>query len=588
MKAKGLTALCALLILFLPGSVQSQTCTYALSPVSSAFSSQAPATQSVSVTTQMGCSWSATESLSWLSLLSGEAGTGSGTVTYSLAANTNGYARTGRVTIANQPFIVRQAKGVFSDIDQNHWAYPSIYAIYAENITTGCGNNNFCPSQTVTRGQMAAFIVRSKFGETFRYTTTAYFSDVPADHNFFKYVQKMKDEGITTVTGTYMVDQPVTRGQMAAFLVRAKFGEDFSYTTTPYFSDVPADHNFFKYVQKMKDEGITTVTGTYMVDQEIPRDQMAAFLERMFLKDASRQFVAELQDLSEKVISGEITDEEMMSQLATLVTAIDNSTNGSDWFKTYLEQMVLGYALTSSASAPAGALAFRYQAAANSSSDTINQSKSWKWLSDFISSIKTKLDEWDAQAYRMVVGSEDKANGLSTVVVHKNIFDSNLSLEQQIQLRADASQNPIQAQCELKQLTTGTGCATGTVPTGCVSGECPNFPSVAYGAYNVIVEYSEGGTESFTLRNDNTSAFQTALQSSLRTKAQAYENWCNAWAQDCPDNICYPFETKYSAWKGNYFTIKERIKADYYPTHESPESVVETRWVKFTVMWASP
>ena len=528
MKAKGLTALCALLILFLPGSVQSQTCTYALSPVSSAFSSQAPATQSVSVTTQMGCSWSATESLSWLSLLSGEAGTGSGTVTYSLAANTNGYARTGRVTIANQPFIVRQAKGVFSDIDQNHWAYPSIYAIYAENITTGCGNNNFCPSQTVTRGQMAAFIVRSKFGETFRYTTT------------------------------------------------------------PYYSDVPADHNFFKYVQKMKDEGITTVTGTYMVDQEIPRDQMAAFLERMFLKDASRQFVAELQDLSEKVISGEITDEEMMSQLATLVTAIDNSTNGSDRFKTYLEQMVLGYALTSSASAPAGALAFRYQAAANSSSDTINQSKSWKWLSDFISSIKTKLDEWDAQAYRMVVGSEDKANGLSTVVVHKNIFDSNLSLEQQIQLRADASQNPIQAQCELKQLTTGTGCATGTVPTGCVSGECPNFPSVAYGAYNVIVEYSEGGTESFTLRNDNTSAFQTALQSSLRTKAQAYENWCNAWAQDCPDNICYPFETKYSAWKGNYFTIKERIKADYYPTHESPESVVETRWVKFTVMWASP
>jgi hypothetical protein len=588
MKAKGLTALCALLILFLPGSVQSQTCTYALSPVSSAFSSQAPATQSVSVTTQMGCSWSATESLSWLSLLSGEAGTGSGTVTYSLAANTNGYARTGRVTIANQPFIVRQAKGVFSDIDQNHWAYPSIYAIYAENITTGCGNNNFCPSQTVTRGQMAAFIVRSKFGETFRYTTTAHFSDVPADHNFFKYVQKMKDEGITTVTGTYMVDQPVTRGQMAAFLVRAKFGEDFSYTTTPYFSDVPADHNFFKYVQKMKDEGITTVTGTYMVDQEIPRDQMAAFLERMFLKDASRQFVAELQDLSEKVISGEITDEEMMSQLATLVTAIDNSTNGSDRFKTYLEQMVLGYALTSSASAPAGALAFRYQAAANSSSDTINQSKSWKWLSDFISSIKTKLDEWDAQAYRMVVGSEDEANGLSTVVVHKNIFDSNLSLEQQIQLRADASQNPIQAQCELKQLTTGTGCATGTVPTGCVSGECPNFPSVAYGAYSVIVEYSEGGTESFTLRNDNTSAFQTALQSSLRTKAQAYENWCNAWAQDCPDNICYPFETKYSAWKGNYFTIKERIKADYYPTHESLESVVETRWVKFTVMWASP
>jgi hypothetical protein len=130
---------------------------------------------------------------------------------------------------------------------------------------------------------MSAFIIRSLYGETFSYTTTPYFSDVPADHTFFKYVQKMKDDGLTTVTGTYAVDGIVTRGQMAAFIIRAKYGETFDYTTTPYFTDVLSTHNFFKYVQKMKDAGITAATGAYDVNGTVTRDQMAAFLGRAFL-----------------------------------------------------------------------------------------------------------------------------------------------------------------------------------------------------------------------------------------------------------------------------------------------------------------
>jgi hypothetical protein len=47
---------------------------------------------------------------------------------------------------------------------------------------------------------------------------------VPATHPFFKYVQKLKDEEITTLTGIYGVDDNVTRAQMAAFLARAFWG----------------------------------------------------------------------------------------------------------------------------------------------------------------------------------------------------------------------------------------------------------------------------------------------------------------------------------------------------------------------------
>jgi len=173
----------------------------------------------------------------------------------------------------------------FTDVPSTHWAFDYVMAIYNNSITLGCSQNplKYCPDDNVTRGQMAAFIIRAKYGETFSYTTTPYFTDVPSAHTFFKYVQKLRDDGITAVTGTYGVDNYVTRGQMAAFIIRAKFGENFSYTTTPYFSDVPATHNFFKYVQKLKDEGITAVTGTYYVDNNVTRAEMAAFLARAFL-----------------------------------------------------------------------------------------------------------------------------------------------------------------------------------------------------------------------------------------------------------------------------------------------------------------
>jgi hypothetical protein len=181
---------------------------------------------------------------------------------------------------------------IFSDIPYRYWAEDYITAIYNIEITIGCTQDDpntpenerrYCPEDSVTRGQMAAFIIRAKYGEDFSYTTTPYFTDVPSTHTFFKYVQKMKDEGLTVVSGIYMVDEPVTRGQMAAFIIRAKYGENFSYTQTPYFNDVPSTHNFFKYVQKMKDEGITAVTGNYGVDNIVNRAQMAAFLARAFL-----------------------------------------------------------------------------------------------------------------------------------------------------------------------------------------------------------------------------------------------------------------------------------------------------------------
>ena len=171
----------------------------------------------------------------------------------------------------------------FADVPSSYWAASYINAIYEKGLTQGCGNGNYCPDDYLTRGQIGTFLTRAKYGENFTYTTTPYFSDVPSDNGYFKYIQKFRDDRITWTDGVYGVNDLVSKGVMAVFIIRAKYGENFTYTTTPYFSDVPSSNFYFKYVQKLKDDGITKATGTFGVDLHITRADMAVFLSRAFL-----------------------------------------------------------------------------------------------------------------------------------------------------------------------------------------------------------------------------------------------------------------------------------------------------------------
>jgi hypothetical protein len=183
--------------------------------------------------------------------------------------------------------IVNVNAEVFSDVPESNGAYDYIYTMYNLDITGGYPDGTYRPSQNVTRGQMAAFIIRALFGEDFTYESTPHFNDVPESHGLFKYIQKMYEEGITTgyPDGTYRPSQNVTRGQMATFIIRPLLGEVFTYEDTPHFTDVPDTHGAFKYIQKMYEEGITTgyPDGTYRPSQNVTRGQMATFIIRGFM-----------------------------------------------------------------------------------------------------------------------------------------------------------------------------------------------------------------------------------------------------------------------------------------------------------------
>jgi hypothetical protein len=178
----------------------------------------------------------------------------------------------------------------FADLgDQTANEVAAIQLLATYGITSGCSTMPFdyCPDEAVTRGQMAVFIIRSIYGSNnFSYTQTPFFTDVPAGAQFFKYIQKMYDLGITkgeTAT-TYGPNDTVTRGQMAVFIIRARYGAGvaFNYSQTPYFTDVPANAQFFQYIQKMKDVGITSgeTATTYGPNDPVTRGQMAVFVMR--------------------------------------------------------------------------------------------------------------------------------------------------------------------------------------------------------------------------------------------------------------------------------------------------------------------
>ncbi|MDQ3349019.1 MAG: hypothetical protein M3545_13750, partial [Acidobacteriota bacterium] len=87
---------------------QAAGCSYTLSSSSTNVPGGGGAA-SVGVTSAAGCAWTAASNAGWITLTGGSSGTGSGTVSFSVAAHT-GARRSGTLTIAGHAFTVTQAE----------------------------------------------------------------------------------------------------------------------------------------------------------------------------------------------------------------------------------------------------------------------------------------------------------------------------------------------------------------------------------------------------------------------------------------------------------------------------------------------
>jgi hypothetical protein len=179
-----------------------------------------------------------------------------------------------------QCIYVHNSLGLFSDVQFSHFAYGFVMKIFDAGITGGCSAipPKFCPDDTITRGQMAVFIEAAL--EHSPNTCVGRFADVSLDSPFCGFIERLSDDGITGGCGgnNFCPNDPVTRGQMAVFIEAAL--RNPANICTARFADVPGENSFCGFIERLADDGITggCGPGLFCPDEPVTRAQMAVFL----------------------------------------------------------------------------------------------------------------------------------------------------------------------------------------------------------------------------------------------------------------------------------------------------------------------
>ena len=159
----------------------------------------------------------------------------------------------------------------------------NIDKIAAAGITRGCNppvNDKYCPTKSVTRGQMAAFLRRDLGLEA---VTTDYYSD-DGDSIFEEDINALTEAGIAfgCTETEYCPAEPLRRDELAEYFVRA-YGFANPEETDFFVDD---DGNQFEAaINAMAANGITVGCNApdfdrYCPDTNLSRAQMASFIVR--------------------------------------------------------------------------------------------------------------------------------------------------------------------------------------------------------------------------------------------------------------------------------------------------------------------
>jgi S-layer homology domain len=280
-------------------------CSGALSPDAQVAASGGGGT--VTVTIKTGCNWTAQSNAGFVSFNGATGGTGSGSVSYTVATNA-GAPRTGTLSIAGKVFTITQdGPPEFADVSPGDSFFDAIDLLFDAGVTVGCVQGNspqtrkFCPKDNLTRAQTATVIVRAVTGELTPslYNHAQYFQDEPSTDQYFPYVQKLTDPDITIGCSQnprrFCPGEAVPRWQMAVFMVRARlalYGAGFSSFDVPYFGDSPVDvtGGSFPFIQRAYEEKVTAGCSQspllFCPDELVTREQMAAFVMRALFNQA--------------------------------------------------------------------------------------------------------------------------------------------------------------------------------------------------------------------------------------------------------------------------------------------------------------
>jgi len=176
----------------------------------------------------------------------------------------------------------------YSD-DAGGWYSETIQKAADYGLMEGYPDGSFGVGDDMTRAEFVTVLGRM-FGWEAVTPEVPTFSDCPADKWYFSAVETAAAQGVTEVTGAFRPNEPISRGDIAAMLVRALgYGDlaaERSAASLP-FSDVEG-HPLGGYIAMAYHFGITNgIEGPegqlmFLPDSSAPREQCAAMLVRAY------------------------------------------------------------------------------------------------------------------------------------------------------------------------------------------------------------------------------------------------------------------------------------------------------------------
>jgi hypothetical protein len=168
------------------------------------------------------------------------------------------------------------------DVDRFSSDFLYVGTLHEDGVVNGCSSTEFCPENTLTRGQMAKVIIRGLGESTGTYR--GYFNDVPSTNTFWREIEALKELGITAGcnANNYCPNAAVTRGQLATFLARAMKIDHLTSRNNHFSDDNTNVHQ--NNINLLRDRGIVAGCGgtSFCPNSGVKRKDMARWVVRAF------------------------------------------------------------------------------------------------------------------------------------------------------------------------------------------------------------------------------------------------------------------------------------------------------------------
>ena len=183
----------------------------------------------------------------------------------------------------------------FADVPLSDPFHDAVNAMARNGISHGCGGGSFCPDALLTRDQMAIFLLKTEHGGNYLAPPLDFFgtgfADVAAGDFADTFIKQLGVEKITTGCGggKYCPGSPVTRAQMAVFLLKTSLGSGHvPPVVAQIFDDVAPGDFAADWINDLYGRGITGGCSMapllYCPANANTRGQMAVFLTKTFLQ----------------------------------------------------------------------------------------------------------------------------------------------------------------------------------------------------------------------------------------------------------------------------------------------------------------